>query len=129
MDIFRGLNVLLMIFVNNLAEVRGLPWWTYHRGDVNGMTHVDMVFPGFLFLMGVSIPLAMDARVAHGQSRAKTWAHVVAWSVSLLALGLFIANALHVDAQCTHMSERVVDGARIRGDCVGMDALSGRRKA
>ena len=31
-DIFRGLNVLLMIFVNNVAEVRGLPWWTYHRG-------------------------------------------------------------------------------------------------
>jgi predicted acyltransferase len=103
-DIFRGLNILLMIFVNNLAEVRGLPWWTYHRGDVNGMTYVDMVFPGFLFLMGISIPLAMDARVARGQGKAEIWAHVATRSLSLLVLGLFIANASHVDASYTHMS-------------------------
>jgi len=103
-DIFRGLNILLMIFVNNLAEVRGLPWWMYHRGDVNGMTFVDMVFPGFLFLMGISIPLALDARVARGQSKATIWAHVATRSLSLLVLGLFIANASHVDARYTHMS-------------------------
>ena len=103
-DIFRGLNILLMIFVNNLAEVKGLPWWMYHRGDVNGMTFVDMVFPGFLFLMGISIPLAMDARVARGQSKATIWAHVATRSLSLLVLGLFIANASHVDARYTHMS-------------------------
>ena len=60
-DIFRGLNVMLMILFNNLSVVAGLPWWTYHRGDVNGMTHVDMVFPGFLFLMGMSIPLSLEA--------------------------------------------------------------------
>ncbi len=93
-----------MIFVNNLAEVKGLPWWTYHRGDVNGMTYVDMVFPGFLFLMGMSIPLAVDGRLARGQSKAKVWSHVAIRSLSLLALGLFIANALHVDARYTHMS-------------------------
>jgi hypothetical protein len=103
-DIFRGLNVLLMIFVNNLSVVAGLPWWTYHRGDVNGMTYVDMVFPGFLFLMGMSIPLSLEARVARGQSKAEIWAHVVARSLSLLVLGLFIANAPHVDARHTHMS-------------------------
>jgi len=104
-DIFRGLDVLLMIFVNNLAEVTGLPWWTYHRGDVNGMTYVDMVFPGFLFLMGMSIPLALGGRLASGQSKAKIWAHVVVRSLSLLVLGLFIANAPHVDARNTHLSQ------------------------
>lgn len=104
-DIFRGLNILLMIFVNNAAEIRGLPWWTYHRGNVNGMTYVDMVFPGFLFLMGMAIPLAVDARIARGQSQAKIWLHVMWRAVSLLTLGLFIANATHVDAQHTHMSQ------------------------
>jgi len=104
-DIFRGLNILLMIFVNNLAEVRGLPWWTYHRGDVNGMTYVDMVFPGFLFLMGMDIPLAVDARLARGQSKMEIWAHVVWRAVSLLVLGLFIANVSHVDVRFTHMSQ------------------------
>ena len=104
-DIFRGLNILLMIFVNNVAEVKGLPWWTYHRGDINGMTYVDMVFPGFLFLMGMSIPLALDARAARGQSKAQIWGHIIVRSLSLLALGLFIANATHVDARYTHMSQ------------------------
>jgi heparan-alpha-glucosaminide N-acetyltransferase len=104
-DIFRGLNILLMIFVNNVADVRGLPWWTYHRGNVNGMTYVDMVFPGFLFLMGMAIPLAVDARIARGQSLATIWTHVAWRATSLLALGLFIANATHVDAQHTHLSQ------------------------
>lgn len=98
-DIFRGLNMLLMIFVNNVSEVKGLPWWTYHRGDVNGMTYVDMVFPGFLFLMGMSIPLSVEAREARGESRSKIWTHVITRSLSLLALGLFIANALRVNGR------------------------------
>lgn len=104
-DIFRALNILLMIFVNNVAEVRGLPWWTYHRGNINGMTYVDMVFPGFLFLMGLAIPLAVDSRVARGQSKMEIWAHVVWRALSLLVLGLFIANANHVDAQSTHITQ------------------------
>ena len=104
-DIFRGLNILLMIFVNNVAEVKGLPWWTYHRGDVNGMTYVDMVFPGFLFLMGMAIPLAVDSRLAQGQSAVKVWGHVVWRTASLLCLGLFIANATHVDAQHTSIGQ------------------------
>lgn len=104
-DIFRGLNILLMIFVNNLGEVTGLPWWTYHRGDVNGMTYVDMVFPGFLFLMGMSIPLSLGARLDRGQSKWEITAHVMVRSLSLIVLGLFIANAPHVDARYTHLSQ------------------------
>lgn len=55
-DIFRGLTVLLMVFVDNLDFVKGLPWWTYHMPrQANGMTYVDMVFPAFLFVMGMSL--------------------------------------------------------------------------
>lgn len=104
-DIFRGLNVLLMIFVNNLAEVRGLPWWTYHRGDVDGMTYVDMVFPGFLFLMGMAIPLSLQSRIARGHTKLQLWAHIIGRSLSLLALGLFIANAPNVSARYTHITQ------------------------
>ncbi len=105
-DIFRGLNVLLMVFVNNLSDVRGLPWWTHHMpGDANGMTYVDMVFPGFLFLMGMSIPLSLEARMARGESKAEIWMYVMVRSASLLVLGLFIANAPHVNARYTHLSQ------------------------
>ena len=62
-DIFRALTMLLMIFVNDLASVKGLPWWTYHipPGEF-GMTYVDVVFPAFLFIVGMAIPLAFQKR-------------------------------------------------------------------
>lgn len=101
-DIFRGLNVLLMIFVDNLGFVAGLPWWTNHMPrEANGMTYVDMVFPAFLFLMGMSIPLALDQRMARQRSKARLWGHVLLRSLTLVALGLFISNAPQVDAKHT----------------------------
>jgi heparan-alpha-glucosaminide N-acetyltransferase len=93
-DIFRGLTIAVMIFVNDLAGVRGLPWWTYHMpGDVNGMTYVDVVFPAFLFILGMSIPLALERRLARGESRLKVSRHVALRSVGLLTLGIFLANS------------------------------------
>jgi heparan-alpha-glucosaminide N-acetyltransferase len=99
-DIFRGLTVLVMVFVDNLDFVKGLPWWTYHMPlGSNGMTYVDMVFPAFLFVMGMSIPLAVERRVAAGDSVGQIWVHNVERSLSLVVLGLFIANAPQVDLQ------------------------------
>src|SRR5579863_1679610 len=101
-DIFRGINVLVMIFVDNLGMVAGLPWWTNHMpATANGMTYVDMVFPAFLFLMGMSIPLSVHSRIAKGQAMSRVWAHVLARSLGLVALGLFVANAPQVDARQT----------------------------
>jgi heparan-alpha-glucosaminide N-acetyltransferase len=97
-DVFRGLTVLLMVFVDNLDFVKGLPWWTYHMPrEANGMTYVDMVFPAFLFAMGMSIPLAVARRIAEGDSLGKIWKHIVWRALSLVALGLFIANGPQVD--------------------------------
>lgn len=94
LDIFRGLNLALMIFVNELAEVKGLPWWTYHApGRVDAMTYVDMVFPGFLLIVGMSLPLALGSRVRRGDSSLQMGGYVVLRSVALLVLGIVIANA------------------------------------
>ena len=104
-DIFRGLTVLIMVFVDNLGFVKGLPCWTYHMpAGRNGMTYVDMVFPAFLFVMGMSIPLAVDRRVAAGSSDGRVWLHHMERSLSLVVLGLFIANAPQVDLQHTGIS-------------------------
>lgn len=90
--------MLVMIFVNDLAGVKGLPWWTYHmpRG-VNGMTYVDVVFPAFLFLVGMSIPLAVNRRIEKDDSQVRLWAHIVARAVSLVVLGLLVANSGKLD--------------------------------
>src|SRR5580698_1734337 len=99
-DIFRGLTVLVMVFVDNLDFVKRLPWWTYHMPrQANGMTYVDMVFPAFLFVMGMSIPLAVARRMAGGHSRSKIWQYILGRSLSLVALGLFIANGPQVEQQ------------------------------
>lgn len=93
-DIFRGLTMMVMIFVNDLASVKGLPWWTYHMPRrVNGMTYVDMVFPAFLFIVGMSIPLAIRSRLNKDESRGRLWLHVLLRTISLVVLGLILANA------------------------------------
>lgn len=103
-DIFRGLTMVVMIFVNQLGEMNGLPWWTRHMpANVNGMTYVDMVFPFFLFIMGMSLPLAVQRRLSKGDSELGLWTHVVVRSVGLMVLGLILANREKVDPQLTHI--------------------------
>ena len=71
-DISRGLTMLVMIFVNDLASVKGLPWWTYHMPPgVNGMTHVGVVFPAFLFIVGMAIPLSVQRRLEKNGSQLR----------------------------------------------------------
>jgi heparan-alpha-glucosaminide N-acetyltransferase len=104
-DIFRGLTMLGMIFVNDLSSVRGLPWWTYHLpADVNGITYVDMVFPAFLFIVGMAIPLAVNRRLEKGDSPLRLWAHILVRSLSLVLLGVILANWSKVDPQLTGLS-------------------------
>src|SRR5579863_1476081 len=93
-DIFRGLTMLVMIFVNDLESVHGLPWWNYHmKANVDFMTYVDMVYPFFLFAVGVSIPLAFRQRLKKNPSLPALWLHVLIRSFSLVVLGLILSNA------------------------------------
>src|ERR1022692_2575660 len=69
LDAFRGLVILTMTFVNYLAGVKAIPAWAKHLPqDQDGYTFVDVVFPGFLFIVGVAIPLALHKRMARGES-------------------------------------------------------------
>ena len=97
-DIFRGLTMAVMIFVNELDGVRGLPWWTHHApGNVDVMTYVDMVFPFFLFIVGMSLPLSIAQRLKRNSSVLALWVHVIVRVLGLLALGLILANAEKAD--------------------------------
>ncbi|HEY6413499.1 MAG TPA: DUF5009 domain-containing protein [Edaphobacter sp.] len=93
-DIFRGLTMIVMIFVNDLDSVHGLPWWTHHaKANIDVMTYVDMVFPFFLFIVGLSMPLAIQQRLKKNPSLPALWLHVAIRSASLVVLGLILANA------------------------------------
>ena len=65
-DVFRGLTIFLMIFVNTVMEGRNIPLWLKHApSDVDGMTLPDIVFPCFLFVGGMAIPNADSQRANH----------------------------------------------------------------
>jgi predicted acyltransferase len=104
-DIFRGFTMAVMIFVNDLDGVHGLPWWTHHaKANIDVMTYVDMVFPFFLFIIGLSLPLAIRQRLKKNPSLPALWLHVLLRSVCLLALGLILANDHKGDAAQMHLA-------------------------
>jgi heparan-alpha-glucosaminide N-acetyltransferase len=93
-DAFRGITILVMIFVNTLAGVRGMPAWMEHApADMDGMTFPDVVFPAFLFIVGMSIPFAMAQRLAAGDSGGQLARHVLVRAAGLLVFGVFMVNA------------------------------------
>ena len=67
----------------------------------NGMTYVDLVFPAFLFIVGLSIPLAIRRRLELGDSMPRLWAHILMRSLSLVVIGLVLANADLADPAAT----------------------------
>ena len=95
-DAMRGFVMLTMIYVNDLAGSDYTPWWMKHYSDTgfgpNGMTFVDLVFPSFIFLVGMSIPLAFTSRLARGVPAWKLAGHVLLRTLSLLIIGIMMVN-------------------------------------
>lgn len=93
-DAIRGLMLFTMIFVNDLAGVPDtiVPAWMKHYHGKSGMTFVDLVFPGFLFLVGMSIPLAIGTRTERGEPLAGTLGHVLRRTLGLLLVGILMVN-------------------------------------
>lgn len=104
LDIFRGFAMAVMIFVNDVGEVRGLSRWTYHiPRNIDAMSYVDMVYPFFLFAVGLSLPLAIAQRLRRDPSQLHLWGHILLRCVALLVLGLILANAGSTSHALTHM--------------------------
>src|SRR5678810_1462841 len=89
LDAFRGFVILAMTFVNYLGGVSGVPAWLQHvDGGVDGYTFVDLVFPGFLFMVGMSIPLSLERRLTSSSAWQPTLVHMFARGAMLILLGL-----------------------------------------
>jgi predicted acyltransferase len=92
-DVLRGLTILLMIFVNDLGP--GAPSWMHHiqPPDADGMTLADVVFPAFLFIVGVSIPLAFERARAAGKPAWALFGHILIRTAGLLLMGVIVYNS------------------------------------
>ena len=92
-DMFRGLTMLLMVFVNEFWKVSNVPHWLEHYATMeDGMGLSDIVFPMFLFAMGMSIPYALERRIEKGYSTLSTLKHIFSRTLALLVMGAFICN-------------------------------------
>jgi predicted acyltransferase len=95
-DLLRGADVLLMLFVNEVAGVPGAPSWLLHvSAETDGMTVTDVVFPAFLFIVGIAVPLALGGRLRRGVSKGEALRHVLARSAALVVMGVLMVNAEH----------------------------------
>ena len=82
LDAYRGLTVFGMILADQTLDIEGACWWLIHP-KWNGLTCADLVFPSFLFIMGMAIPLAVSK---NRPIKAKNIIRIFA----LFAIGLFL---------------------------------------
>src|SRR3974390_2814401 len=76
LDVFRGATIAAMMLVNNPGDGNAV-YPQLDHADWNGWTFTDLVFPFFLWIVGVAVPLSLAGRLARGQSRAELFRHAV----------------------------------------------------
>ena len=104
-DVFRAFTMLLMIFVNDLWSLSGIPAWLEHsKADQDFLGFADTIFPCFLFIVGMSIPFATRQRLAKGESTFEIVRHIVVRSLALLVMGVFTVNVPDLNEQATGLS-------------------------
>ncbi len=98
-DILRALTMVLMIFVNDLWSLNNIPGWLGHvEHGVDGIGLADVVFPAFLFIVGLSLPFAIDNRRKKGDTEWQLMMHVLTRTIALLVMGVFLVNGETINA-------------------------------
>jgi len=88
LDVARGITIAFMIMVNNNGG-RG-SWRFMNHAAWNGLTATDLVFPAFVFVMGISVVFAIESRLARGATRRQLAHHAVQRAVILCLLGIVV---------------------------------------
>ncbi len=91
LDVFRGITIAGMILVNTPGD------WSHVyppllHADWHGCTPTDWVFPFFLFIMGVAIPLALGRRIAEGADRKQIMLKILRRSLLIFLVAMFLAG-------------------------------------
>ena len=92
-DMLRALTMCLMVFVNHLWTIQGVPHWMDHAESMEDFLGLaDFVFPAFLFVMGMSIPYSVEKRIRDGKDGGSILLHILKRGFSLVLMGVLMVN-------------------------------------
>src|ERR1700733_11717164 len=94
LDVVRGLTVAFMILVNNNGSER-LAYWPLKHSAWNGCTPTDLVFPTFLFLVGIAIVFSTASRISRGETKAVLVRHAFRRAAIIFVLSLIVHGFPH----------------------------------
>src|SRR5437762_12109999 len=89
LDVFRGFVIAFLILVNAPGD-GPCSYWPLKHAEWNGWTPTDLVFPSFVFIVGVAMAFSFRSRVDLGHSRYKLLMHVLWRGAALFAVGLLL---------------------------------------
>src|SRR6516162_1098083 len=88
LDVFRGATIAAMILVNNPGNDSA--YAPLNHAQWNGWTPTDLIFPFFLFIVGVSLVLSFHSRVQKGEAKRTLLLHTLRRSAIIFLIGLFL---------------------------------------
>ena len=96
LDAFRGITIIGMILVNNPGS------WSHVyppllHAEWHGWTPTDLIFPFFLFIVGVAMSFSVVARLERGEERGRLFHKAIKRSLIIIALGLLLSAFPHFD--------------------------------
>ena len=89
LDAFRGATMALMVLVNTPGDGAHV-YGPLNHAEWNGWTPTDVVFPSFMWIVGVALTLSLSRRIAAGASRAQLLAQAFRRALILYGLGLLV---------------------------------------
>jgi predicted acyltransferase len=135
LDAFRGATMAFMILVNNPGDGRH-SYWPLQHAEWHGWTPTDVVFPSFLWIVGVAITLSLGRRLARGDSRGELLRQALRRAAILFVLGVLvyaypafnlgtqrILGVLQRIAICYLAASAIYLFTRVRGQVVWMLSL------
>lgn len=89
LDVFRGATVAGMMMVNNPGSWSNI-YPPFEHARWNGWTFTDLIFPFFLWIVGVAMTYSMSKRMEQGADRNKLMVHALQRALTIIVIGLFL---------------------------------------
>lgn len=95
LDAFRGITIAAMVLVNNPGTWNAM-YKPLGHAHWDGWTPTDLIFPFFLFMVGVAMTFSFDKRLKSGFSKVRLFEQVVRRTLILFFLGLLLTTYPHI---------------------------------